>query len=319
MFGYFYNHKRKTYFSLALVILSLITFFFLQNKKECISDKKQSNEKNISIGIGHRQIHVLGWYHGFVERDRAQKIMADAFIDAQAGKCKSAQNKISLALTKLAKQKNESLRVLSELETLYQKRPFFILGVEYGPKQYQNEFYNPDTQQDLSLNFISIYKKLCPTGIDLFKELYLVFPGPEYEFVRHKNGLVKIVPLGDDKLIEESFAGYSNESRSFAQQTDTLRPEEQQAYDQFIKHIESGQIPKYSQIEDLVYSLTEPGKTKLQKYFKAASHVLSLIEKRDDRFVEQILKQDADPIVLVVGSAHIPGLRKKLETKCEKN
>ncbi len=304
-----------------IIFLALILWFIAQglvfNNSECSFANQDSMGNNFYSKIKGQEINVIGWSHGTVGRDIAQLAMADAFTDAKKGNCKLAEEKIESALKKLSDHKAESLRVLNHLNKIYKKRNFKKIGVEYGPEQYREEFIDPETQQDLSMQFISIFKDLCPNQIQQFNDLYLIFPGPEFRFALDHKGLIEILPLGNDELIKKTFSIYSNESRFFPQQIDQLSSKGRHIYDQFIELTKNGQPLSVSKIEELTITLQEAEKSKVQKYFKEVSGVLSLVKERDKAFVDEILKSKSD-IAIVIGNFHVSGFRDRLEYKCKK-
>lgn len=298
------------------IVIGIINYKWIIRKPECLFLDENLKDNRFYANIRGQNIDVIGWYHGTVERDLAQLAMADAINSAKTGNCSAAHERLKSALKNLGDQKIESERVVDALDEIYDKRPFQKLGVEYGIEQYREEFVDPNTSQDFTTEFISIFNSLCPEQIQQFSDLFLTFPGPEYKFVLDKK-VVKIVPLGNDELIKKSFSSYSRESRSFPQQIDQLSPQARQAYDQFFELTKQEHSPNLSEVLRFAINLQEPEKSKIEKYFREATEALKIIKERDERFAEEILKSKLN-IAVVIGNFHVVGLRNKLESQCKK-
>jgi hypothetical protein len=309
--------NRIIIFLLFLILILGFAYHRLVFKNsDCFISTQNSNSNSFYANIKGQEIDVIGWYHGTTERDLAQLAMTEAFQYAKKGKCSLAKEKIESAMIKLSDQKIESLNVFNELNEIYKKRTFKKLAVEYGPEQYKEEFIDSKTQQDLSTEFISMFKNLCPEHVQKFSDLYLIFPGPEYKFALDHKSSVEIAPVGNDELIRSSFLAYTNESRLFSQQVDQLSPAALHAYNQFIDMTKNGQALVQSKIDELTINLPDPEKSKLQKYFYEASKVFDLLQARDIAFVDEILKSKSN-IAVVIGNFHVPAFKKILMHKCE--
>jgi len=279
---------------------------------------QSNNFKNgFTTELNGHQISVIGWYHGTHERDLAEFTMADAIKKGAQKKCAQAKQLIDDYLEKYLKQLNEGKRVLRELEQQYSKRKFTVIGLEYTPLQYQNKFIDPQTKQDFATKFYSIFQNLCPKEATRFRDLTLVFPGPEFEFLRQKEGPVRAEPFGDDDLIKKIFDIYSDESKTFTTKLHTLTPIEINAYNKFVESLDknNGAVSE-SEIEEILADVKKSGKLKLKKYFLEVRHAMSFNSERNKRFVAKIVSEKRD-IVFVVGNYHVPGLRAELEKKCK--
>jgi hypothetical protein len=301
--------------TVVAVVAGVLFYKSTLKKSDCFFADQNLKDNIFFANIRGVEIDIVGWYHGRAERDLAQLAMAEAFKFAKAGDCHLSLEKIESALNRLIDQKKESLRVLNELNNIYEKRHFKSIGVEYGPDQYKAEFDDPDTRQDLSTEFISIFKNLCPAATQQLSELYLIFPGPEYKFIIDNKKAIKIVPLGSDELIQKSLSNYSSESQRFVQQINLLSADGQKAYEQFIELFKAGRPLTKSQIFDLTARLQEPEKFKVQKYFEEASDVLNFLEVRDQSFIENALNANSS-MAIVIGNLHVAGLRRELQLKC---
>ncbi|MGE0528851.1 MAG: hypothetical protein AB7P49_17435, partial [Bdellovibrionales bacterium] len=180
-----------------------------------------SREEQFTIKYLDRRIGVIGWYHGNKERELAELAGAEAINFAKQGKCDSAKQRIDEYLKRFHLHALESRRVLQALEDLYSQESFSVIGLEYSPEQYKNAFVIPDPREDISTKLVSIFERLCPKVACRFMELAIVFPGPEFEFVRRKKG-VRLVPMGSHKLDQASLAGVSEESKNFSGQLSKL-------------------------------------------------------------------------------------------------
>lgn len=190
------------------------------------------------------------------------------------------------------------------------------LGVEYGPKQYQDEFIDSVTQKDFSTELISMFSRLCPNQGELFKDLALVFPGPEYVFASDSQVKVKIVPIGSDQLIKESLVNYSEESRSFPQQVDQLSSLGRQAYEHFVQLSGEGKPLPQAKLDELVKKLRGAEKAKVLRYFNEVNKVFLLSDLRDEAHVEEVLKLKSD-VVVVIGNFHASPIKDRILSRCE--
>lgn len=297
----------------ALIAIVVASFYFFK-KDPCFVEQPSKDDTLISMKVGSKKVHLIGWYHGTVEWDMAEIAFSDAFAEAQKGNCKQAQEMIREILPKLKTKEDESLRVLSLLETIYRQKPFNILGLEHTPSQYQSMHWKNDL--DMSLRYLTKLKEFCPGEISTFKRMYLLFPGPEYEFAGNKTD-IQIIPMGDDILVEKSFDALSDESRNFQLRVTKMSAESIKVYEQFVARSQSQPIPDTTELDLMTSSLKDPEKSELKKYFGEVATVLKIFPERDVRFAKEILKQSSDNVVLVVGSRHLTGIKNQLQHICK--
>lgn len=265
--------------------------------------------------LNQKRVRILGWYHGTIERETAELTVATALTAAKEGRCPQAKEAIDLYLTKFFAQEKESRRVYAELEKQYRGQRYSIIGLEMTPEQYAEAFVVPQSNEDLSLKLVPIFAKFCPKHADRFQDLAKVYPGPEFEFARRKHGKVRLMPMGDHKLVTESFNAMSPETKNFARHLDTLSVEQSRAYDRYLEMSKDGRVLTKFEIEELLTEIKEADKAKMRKYFSEVALVFGLVEARNKKILEKAIATEKD-MVLVVGHSHVPGLIRELKDAC---
>ncbi|MGE0525933.1 MAG: hypothetical protein AB7P49_02640 [Bdellovibrionales bacterium] len=210
----------------------------------------------------------------------------------------------------------EGQRVLNRLESIYTKERFPIVGVEYSQELFRTLFQDPATGKDLSVEILPSFSQLCPKHLKAFKDISLVFPGPEVEFVRRHKGKLRLMPLGNEELTQMALSGLSQETRDFPQKIDQLSKEARVAYEKFSGHVLKGEALSSTNIAALISNLKEPEKAKVRKYMNEAnSSILKNLDPMNEKILEKALAT-RENLVLVIGNSHVHGLRRQLEKQC---
>lgn len=239
--------------------------------------------------------------------------MADALTKGNDGDCKSAQTVLEAVLRGQNRQFTEGLRVYGTLEEIYKESPFQIVAIELSPEQYKEAYIDSETNMDFSLQYLSMFNKLCPEQSKLFRDLYLIYPGPEALFALDKHNLVKVVPTGDNELMTAALSHLTDETRAFPQNKKNLSSEGRSAYQDFFKLNNDGKVLPEEQVLGILSSVQEPEKSKIKSYFDSVNFIYSYNEKREHRYAEEILKLKSN-VVLVIGNVHVAGIKTILES-----
>jgi hypothetical protein len=307
---------RKKAFVVIGAAAAIAAAFFLFKKDPCFVEYPVQDDNLVSMKVGSKSVHLVGWYHGSVEWDMAQIAFNSAYADAQSGNCKRAQETLRGAFPKLKTKADESLRVQSLLETIYRQQSFDILGLEHAPYQYQSLHVN-DGSSDMSFKYLTKFEEFCPQELSTFKRMYQIYPGPEYEFARNKSDKIRLVPMGDDLLIKKSLDALSEENWNFQLRVNEMSPDAIEVFEKLVERTKSQPLPENSELDAMTKNLKEPEKGLLKNYFTETMLVLKLIPERDAKFAVQILKQNSEHVVLVIGSRHLTGIKNQLHNFCK--
>lgn len=306
--------------ALAVSLIALAVGSYFRHKGCRAFDEPEQNA--FSILKKGRKITFIGWYHGREEREQAKAAFFSIMDDAKNGRCQDATMKVDAYFKKYFAQEKESRRILLKLQRLDSQKPLSAVALEYGPSQYRKEFVDPATGADVTSDYADLLRKRCPGEERELRRLTAVFPGPEFDFALRTEESpsparkIRLIPMGSDELVDETFKGLSQETLTFVEQLETLSDEGRTAYEKFSEMLNAGEPIARGNVAGLLQTVSDPERKKLETYFREINQMMSLLEKRNEDLMSKILITRGN-IAVVIGNYHIPGLRKLADSICD--
>jgi hypothetical protein len=265
-------------------------------------------KNQLEYDFGNRHFSFIGWTHNTVPDMKAEMtLILKMGKAARGGDCSTVQNLRTEFLREFETRETESARVFAALDASYQAHAFGTIGLELSPTEFK--VVSRDSTTDKVGTILNKIEGICP-GFDA-REIHLVSPGPEYEFVSEAKGLVAPKPLEDD-AIKKQYADKAAEDSvfEFDLKTSGFSAKTLERIDRL------DETPSREEEQELLSYESDPKlKAKLKTLYEGYMVVIESIAPRDRAILQNLSKLEGN-VAIVIGQRHIPDLQKQLDQLC---
>ncbi len=312
---------------LRILLILISQFGTIANATVCSYSYQDS--KTISIQVNKKNIRIFGWMHNSEDNSiqNIKKFMNILNAFKTNVSCLELNN---IAADLLLKQKefvDSSMDLYHRLQTIPQSHQS-TLAIETSEAERHEVNNNIDSLYSEKhsaniLRFMEDVEKKCPQYTDNLNQFELMIMTPErlyYQNQINSHHAIAIKGVDDLALRKESIAAISAETRNFNIEN------EQKNYPistyLAIKKIISdfvvlSEIPKDLVIQSALESIVDiKSRERAQLFLKELRNVAKIAAERNIKIAENIMKLNGD-VNLVIGSAHIDGIKKQLMKQCD--